>query len=381
MKITYGRQEIREEDISAVVETLKSDFLTQGPKVTEFEKIVAEKHNVNYAVAFSNGTTALHACYHVFGVKEGDEVISPAVTFAASSNGALYCGAKSVLCDINLETFCIDIDQIELKISEKTRVITPVSLGGYPVDLKRVKEIAEKNNLYVLYDAAHAIGSNRDGDFGLKYADLAILSFHPVKHIATGEGGMVLTNDQGLYDKLCTFRTHGITKNSALFKNEADGDWYYEMQELGQNYRMCDILAALGVSQVNRLEENVVSRNKIADRYENELGKVKGITLPPTAPVGSLHAYHLYPILFENLEIKKFVFEYMRNKNIFCQVHYVPLNFMPYYQEKFGYAKGDFPNSEDYYYRALSIPMFHSMRDEEQTYIIETLKEALSSYR
>lgn len=380
MKITYGRQEIKEEDIHAVVETLKSDFLTQGPKITEFEQIVAEKHNAKYAVAFSNGTTALHACYHVFGIKEGDEVISPAVTFAASSNGALYCGATSVLCDIDPETFCIDIDQIEGKITDKTKVLTPVSLGGYPVDLKRVREIADKYDLRVLYDAAHAIGSNRDGDFGLNYADLAILSFHPVKHIATGEGGMVLTNNKELYDALCSFRTHGITKNPDLFKNDPDGEWYYEMQELGQNYRMCDILAALGVSQVKRLEENVAARNKVATRYAEELADVEGIELPPRAGLDSLHSYHLYPIRFENLAVKKYVFEYMKKRNIFCQVHYVPLNFMPYYQEQFGYAKGDFPNAEEYYFRALSIPMFHSMNNEEQTYIIATLKEALASY-
>lgn len=380
-KIPYGKQSITEEDISAVVEVLKSDFLTQGPKLKEFEKNVAEYHKAKYAVAFANGTAALHGAYYAAGITSGDEIITSPVTFAASANGAVYLGAKPVLVDIDLNTNCIDIKKIEENITEKTKVITPVSLAGFPVDLKPIREIADRYNCHIIHDAAHAIGSKRNGTFGLEYADMAILSFHPVKHITTAEGGMVLTNNEELYKKLSLFRTHGITKDPEMLIDK-DGPWYYEMQDLGYNYRMADINAALGVEQFKRIESNLHRRNQIAKAYNDAFKDDDRYIVPPDmgfdiledSEANNVHSYHLYTLRVRRAEDRKRLFNYLHEKGVMVQIHYIPLNYQPYYQREFDYVREDFPNAKEYYNSEISLPMFHGMTDEELKYVIDTVK-------
>lgn len=381
-KIGYGRQEILDCDIEAVVDVLKSDYLTQGPKISEFEDVVADYHNAEYAVAFCNGTAALHACYSAIGVSKGDEVITSAITFAASMNGALYENATPVICDIDPQTNCIDVDEVSKNITSKTKAVCPVSFAGYPCDLKKIREVVG-NEVFIVHDAAHAIGSKRGNSFGLEYADLAILSFHPVKHITTGEGGMVLTNNKELYEKLMLFRTHGITKNPEELKRKNEGKWYHEMQSLGYNYRMCDIQATLGIEQFKRMESNLHNRNKVAKKYNEEFAKLDWIKTPPTFGLSwvdsnvtsdDLNSYHLYTILVDK-SIREEFFNYLHENGIMVQVHYLPIHMHPYYQETFGMDKLSLPNAESYYEGTISLPMFHSMSEEEQDYIIEKVKE------
>ena len=382
-KIPYGRQTITEEDIREVVDVLRSDFITQGPRINEFEKTIAEYHGAKYGVAFSNGTAALHGAYNVLQLDPGNEIITSPITFVATSNAAIYCGLKPVFADIDENTNCIDIDSIEDKITEKTRVISPVSFAGYPVDLKRIREIADRHNCYIIHDAAHATGSKRAGTFGMEYADMAILSFHPVKHIATGEGGMVLTNSEELYQRLLRFRSHGTTKDAKLLI-ENHGPWYYEMQSLGFNYRMTDIQAALGCSQFKRIETNLTDRNRIAKTYAEELGDLGFLALPPqigyeilssgTESAENIHSYHLYTVKTCSAELRKPFYDYLHEKGVMAQIHYLPVYLQPYYKEQFGYIKGECPKAEDYYSRTISIPMYHNMDREDLIYTIETIK-------
>ena len=389
--ISYGRQFIDEDDIKTVVETLKSDYMTQGPKIKEFEDKVAEYHGCKYAVAFCNGTAALHAAYYSVGLKKGDEFITSPITFAASGNGGLYLGGIPKFVDIDKDTYNIDVNKLSEAITEKTRVITPVSLAGYPVDLKTIRKIIEKTgkDIKIIHDAAHAIGALREGRNIVDYADMTILSFHPVKHVTTGEGGMVLTNNEEYYKKLCLFRTHGITRDSKeLLENH--GAWYYEMQDLGYNYRITDMQCALGITQMNKLNKSLYKRNQIAKFYEKELKNIEWLKLPLgyfskewlddekyenlKEKPKNLNSYHLFPILLENSEERKKFFDYMRENNIFVQVHYIPLHLMPYYRENFGYKKGDFPIAEDYYSREVSLPMYPTLTEEELEYIIKVIK-------
>ncbi len=382
MKIGYGKQEITSMDIDAVVETLNSDYLTQGPKITEFENVVANYHNAKYAVAFTNGTAALHACYIAIGVDKNDEVICPAITFAASMNGAMYEGAKPKFCDIDSSTNCISLEDLKNKLTDKTKVITPVSFAGYPCDLKGIREIVGDSR-YIIHDAAHAIASKRNGSFGLEFADLAILSFHPVKHITTGEGGMVLTNNKELYEKLVLYRTHGITKKTSELTKTNEGAWYHEMQVLGYNYRMCDIVASLGVSQFCRMDDNILNRNIIASKYNEKLKEFEWITIPPHFDLSwvtdgsrpdTVHSYHLYTIRVDKNLRKKF-FEFLHSKDIFVQVHYLPVNAHPYYIDNFNTSIDDHVNAKKYYEETISLPMFHSMTDQEFEYIISAITE------
>lgn len=389
--ISYGRQYIDEADVKAVVETLQSDYMTQGPKVKEFEDKVAKYHGCKYAVAFCNGTAALHGAYYAVGLKEGDEFITTPITFAASGNGALYLGGIPRFVDIDKDTYNMDITKLKGNITEKTKVITPVSLAGFPVDLKAIREIINETgkDIKIIHDAAHAIGAKRDGRNIVDYADVTILSFHPVKHVTTGEGGMVLTNDEEYYKRLCLFRTHGITRNpEELIENH--GAWYYEMQDLGYNYRITDMQCALGITQMDKLDNSLYKRNQIAKYYEEELKDIEWLKLPLgyfskewlddkkyeglKEKPENLNSYHLFPILLENSEERKRFFEYMRENNIFVQVHYIPLHTMPYYKEKYGFKKGDFPVAEDYYSREVSLPMYPTLSKEELEYIIKKIK-------
>lgn len=390
--ISYGRQFIDEDDIKTVIETLKSDYMTQGPKIKEFEDKVAEYHGCKYAVAFCNGTAALHAAYYAVGLEKDDEFITSPITFAASGNGGLYLGGIPKFVDIDKDTYNIDISKLSEAITEKTKVITPVSLAGYPVDLKTIREIIEKTgkNIKIIHDAAHAIGAKRDGRNIVDYADVTILSFHPVKHVTTGEGGMVLTNNEEYYKKLCLFRTHGITKNLDELE-ENQGAWYYEMQDLGYNYRITDMQCALGITQMNKLNRSIYKRNQIAKFYEKQLKDIEWLKLPLgyfskdwlaeekykdlKEKPENLNSYHLFPILLENAEERKRFFDYMRENNIFVQVHYIPLHLMPYYRKKFGFKKGDFPVAENYYSREVSLPMYPTLTKEELEYIIKVIKK------
>lgn len=381
--IPYGKQEINQEDIDAVVAVLKSDFLTQGPCVFEFEEKFADYIGAAYAVAVANGTAALHLCTLALGVNSGAKVITTPITFAASANCIKYCGGEVVFVDIDPETSLMDLDKLYLllKASPKGTYsgIVPVDFAGYPVNLERVRAIADEFGLWIIEDACHAPGGYFIDSKGKKqncgnghYADLAIFSFHPVKHIATGEGGMITTNDKALYEKLLLLRTHGITKEVDRFCNNPEvieqGGWYMEMQALGYNYRLSDIQAALGISQLYRANDNLEKRKKIARIYDKAFAGTK-VKILNNNKKNYSHAYHLYVIQVEN---RKALYDYLRKNNIFSQVHYIPVHLMPYYQQ-FGWGVGDMPEAEKYYEGCLSIPMFPSLSFSEQSFVIETI--------
>lgn len=377
--ISYGRQNITQEDIDLVIKTLKSDYLTQGPMVKEFEEKFAKYVGAKYAVAVTNGTDALHLCNLVLGVKPGHKVITTPITFVASANATLYAGGEIDFVDINPDTYTIDLDKVEEKLEKAPKGtyqgIVPVDFAGYPVDVERLRRIADKYNIWIIEDACHAPGayfidSTKQKQFCGNGAnsDLQIFSFHPVKHIATGEGGMVTTNTKELYNKLKLLSSHGITKNID-FLEENHGGWYYEMQDLGYNYRLSDINCALGVSQLKRATEGVIKRNKIAEKYNLVFKEIEAIKTPYVS-ANFYHAYHLYIIQVAD---RKGLYNYLKEHHIFAQVHYVPVHLHPYYKNK-GWKKGDFPIAEAYYEKALSLPIFPSLKDEEQAFVIEKIK-------
>ena len=377
--IPYGKQFISEEDIAAVTETLKSDFLTQGPKIGEFEKKFAAYIGSDFAVAVSNGTAALHLCALALNVNEDSKVITTPITFAASANCVRYCGGEVVFADIDPETALIDIDQVKslLEASPKGTYhgIIPVDFAGYPVNLEHLRKLADEYNLWIVEDACHAPGGFFTDTKGVRqncgngiYADLAIFSFHPVKHIACGEGGMITTNSKELYEKLLLLRTHGITKDPLLL-HKNDGGWYYEMQELGYNYRLPDMNAALGISQLKRAEENLERRKEIAKKYDDAFAGTNIQLIKPAE--GYDHAYHLYII---QVAKRKELYDYLKKHDIFAQVHYIPVHQQPYYQQ-LGYSKEAYPYANNYYKNCLSIPMFPSLTDREQDFVIEKILE------
>lgn len=372
--IPYGRQHITEEDLQAVITTLTSDFLTQGPAIADFEKKFAEYTGAKYAVAVSNGTAALHLCALALGVDENTNVITTPITFAASANCIKYCGGNVTFADINIENATIDLEKVKEILASAPKGtyqgIIPVDFAGYPVNMEEVRKLADEYGLWVIEDACHAPGgffidSKGEKQFcgNGKYADLAIFSFHPVKHIACGEGGMITTNSKELYDKLILLRTHGITKDPALME-ENHGGWYYEMQELGYNYRLTDFQAALGSSQLSRADKGLERRRAIAKKYDEAFAGTHIQPLIPHAQNG--HAYHLYVIESED---RKGLYDHLRNANIFAQVHYIPVHTLPYYQKQ-GYKKGDFPIAEAYYQQCLSLPMYPTITDDELDYVI-----------
>lgn len=378
--IPYGRQNITQEDIDAVVQTLTSDFLTQGPKVAEFEKAFANYVGSEYAVAVSNGTAALHLCALALKVREGTNVITTPITFAASANCIKYCGGNVYFADIDPETFLIDCNKLEVLIASKPvgffNGIIPVDFAGLANDLEKLKSIAKVNNLWLIEDACHAPGGYFTDSKEQKqlcgngqFADLAIFSFHPVKHIATGEGGMITTNNRTLYNELLLLRTHGITKEPNLLK-ENHGGWYYEMQELGYNYRIPDMLCSLGITQLKRADEGLAKRRAIAEKYNSAFATSNKIRIQsPTLQNG--HAFHLYIIRVEN---RLGLYNHLRQNNIFAQVHYIPVHTMPYYKS-LGFKTGDFPIAESYYEECLSLPMYPTLSVEEQEFVISKIKE------
>lgn len=384
--IPYGRQNITDEDIQAVIETLKSDYLTQGPKIKEFEDAFAEYVGAKYAVAVSNGTAALHLCAMAMEAKEGDKVITTPITFAASANCVRYCGGEVIFGDIDPETYLLDIHSVKalLKAAPKGtyKGIIPVDFAGRAINLEEYRKVADEYGLWIIEDACHAPGGyfiNSKNEKELcgcgKYADLAIFSFHPVKHIASGEGGMITTNNPLLHEKLLMLRTHGITKNESLYVNtiefaggtEAYPSWYMEMQELGYNYRITDFQAALGISQLKRADEGLRRRGEIAATYFAAFNN-KDFIFGQSGIVAG-HAYHLYII---EVEDRLGLYNYLRTKNIFAQIHYIPCHLMPYYRG-FGWKEGDRLNSEKYYRHCISLPMYPTLKKEEQQFVIESV--------
>ncbi|MHB1105271.1 MAG: UDP-4-amino-4,6-dideoxy-N-acetyl-beta-L-altrosamine transaminase [Lutibacter sp.] len=394
--IPYGRQNITAEDIKAVVETLQSDYLTQGPKILEFEKAFAKYIGSKYAVAVANGTAALHLCTLALDVKEGDKVITTPITFAASANCVRYCGGDVVFSDIDPETYLLDIEKVRILLEASPKGtykgIIPVDFAGRAVDLEAFKKLANEFGLWIIEDACHAPGGffkdsneNTHNCGNGMFADLAIFSFHPVKHIASGEGGMITTNDEALYEKLLQLRTHGIVKDEskyinspsfasgleesqyAMLNSQAYPNWYMEMQTLGFNYRLTDFQAALGLSQLNRADEGLEKRKQIAQTYLNAF-KDKSF-LKGQSGVIEGHAYHLYIL---EVEDRLGVYNYLREHHIFAQIHYIPCHLMPYYKQ-FGWEEGDMSNAENYYKNCLSLPMYPTLTSEEQQFVIDTI--------
>ncbi|MGA2910173.1 MAG: UDP-4-amino-4,6-dideoxy-N-acetyl-beta-L-altrosamine transaminase [Candidatus Microgenomates bacterium] len=377
MNIPYGRQTISKSDIKAVVDTLNSEYLTTGPKIKEFEEKFAKLVNVKYAVAVSNGTAALHLACLAAGLKQGDELITSPMTFAASANCALYCGARPVFVDIKEENGLIDEKLIEKKITSKTKIVIPVHYGGLPCDMKKIKDIARKHKLVVIEDACHSLGSRYKGTKigDCTYSDMAVFSFHPVKHITTGEGGMITTNSKEFYEKLLILRTHGITKDSGKLINQNEGSWYYEMQELGYNYRITDLQCALGISQLGRVNQFVEKRISIAKRYYEAFAGVNEIqVIKPDK--GYKNAYHLYIVKVKDKETRLNLFNRLKENGIFCQVHYIPVYWHPYYQE-LGYKKGICPIAEEFYERIISIPIYPGLGYSEQQKVIGVITSFL----
>ena len=377
--IPYGHQHITDEDIQAVIETLKSDYLTQGPKIIEFEQAFARYVGAKYAVAVSNATAGLHLAATALQVRSGDKVIVTPITFAASANCIRYCNGMVVFCDIDPDTYLMDIKKLrrllETNPPSTFKGIVPVDFAGYPHQMEEFRQLADEYGLWILEDACHAPGgyfidSNGEKQFcgNGKFADVTVFSFHPVKHIATGEGGMVTTNDKELFDRLSLLRTHGITKNPACL-HENHGGWYYEMQELGYNYRLTDFQAALGLSQLKRADEGLKRRQKIAVRYNEAFKRIADIQTPYASP-DVFHAYHLYII---HVPDRLDLYNYLHENGIYAQVHYIPLHLMPYYREQ-GNKPGDLPVAEKYYSRCLSLPMFPTLTDEEQEYVIKKIE-------
>lgn len=375
MYIPYGRQCLDEEDIQEVVETLRSDFLTTGPRVQEFEKMVAEYVGTKYAVAVSNGTAALHLACMAAGIGEGDEVITTPITFVASSNCVLYCGATPVFADINPRTYNIDVNEIEKHITEKTKAIIAVHFTGQPCEMDKIHEIADRHHLMVIEDAAHALGADYRGRKVGSISDMTTFSFHPVKHITTGEGGMITTNDKELYDKLMLYRTHGITRNHELMEH-CDGDWYYQQIALGYNYRITDIQCALGISQLRKLDQFVEKRRSLVERYNQAFSDNEHI-ITPYQEEGCHNSYHLYVVQLKGVDRKK-VFDNMRKAGIGVNVHYIPVYTQPYYTayyQKKHLEQPVCPNAIQYYENAISLPLYPELTVEQQDYVIGVLEK------
>lgn len=374
--IPYARQCIGRDDIDAVSRTLASDWLTQGPRVEEFERSVASWCGARYAVAVNSGTTALHIACLAAGIAPGDEAITSPITFVASSNCIAYCGAKPVFADIDEETVNIDPREFVRKLSKRTKAVIPVHFAGHPADLAAIRDAAAKRRLTVIEDAAHALGAEyRASKIGsCEYSDMTTLSFHAVKHITTGEGGMVLTNRKDLYDKLVMFRSHGITRDREKLCNKKPGSWYYEMQELGFNYRLTDIQSSLGMQQLKKLARFLKRRREIARMYSGLLRDVEGVTIPREHG-DVVSSWHIYCIQVAGERDR--IFDELRRRGVGVNVHYIPVHLQPYYRKRYGYRRGDYPAAERYYDRAITLPLFPSMTDRDVWYVVESVKKSV----
>lgn len=374
--LPYGRQSIDDRDVDAVCKVLKSDFLTQGPAIEAFEQKILGLVGAKYAVAFNSATSALHGAYYAAGVTAGDVVLTSPMTFAATANAALYLGAEPLFADIKINNGNIDPESVKARLTPKVKVITGIDFGGHACDVDELRAIAKQANAVFIQDSAHSLGGTYKGKQVGTLADMSIFSFHPVKTIATGEGGMVVTDNPVFAEKLRMFRTHGITKDAAKYQFANEGPWYHEMQELGYNYRMCDIQAALGTSQLDRLPQFVARRRAIAAAYRKLLSGSEWYTcLDEAADVES--AYHLFPILVNKqpyAKHRKLIFEHLHSLNVGVQVHYIPVYKHPYYQNHVGNA--ECPVAEEFYSRVFSLPMFPAMSDDDVVYVVSALAEA-----
>ncbi|MGG7094087.1 UDP-4-amino-4,6-dideoxy-N-acetyl-beta-L-altrosamine transaminase [Shewanella indica] len=385
--IPYGKQDINQQDIDSVVNVLKSDFLTQGPQVPAFERALIDHTGATYALAVNSATSALHIACLALGLGEGDWLWTSPITFVASANCGLYCGAQVDFVDIDPSTYNMCPKQLEEKLikakaeGKLPKVVVPVHLCGQPCDMEAIANLAKEYNFKVIEDASHAIGGKYKG-FPIgncEYSDITVFSFHPVKIVTTAEGGAVMTNQKALADKVALLRSHGITRDPAQMKGESHGSWYYEQIDLGFNYRMTELQAALGVSQMQRLEEFISSRHKLARIYDEKLKN-----LPIILPFQLENTYsglHLYVIRLQLNKIEKThkqVFEELREKGVGVNLHYIPVHMQPYYKSM-GFSCGDFPEAEKYYQDAISIPMFHGMTSEQQEKVVAVLSEVLVS--
>ncbi|SEH88119.1 UDP-4-amino-4,6-dideoxy-N-acetyl-beta-L-altrosamine transaminase [Halobacillus karajensis] len=377
--LPYGRQSIDDQDIESVVAALQSDYITTGPEIDAFEKGLADYVGASYAVAFSNGTAALHAACFAAGITNGDEVITTPLTFVASANCVLYTGGKPVFADVNPKTYNIEPSSIESLITPRTKAIIPVDFTGQPADYDQIKAIADKYRLVIIEDAAHALGAGYKGKKVGSYSDMTMFSFHPVKHITTGEGGVITTNNRKYYEKLMMFRTHGITRDPAKLL-EKRHPWEYEMQFLGFNYRMTDLQAALGSSQLKKMDSFVAKRKAYVKAYNQSFRKMENILTPTQLP-GTDSSYHLYVIRLSGplKGLRKEVFEALRAENIGVNVHYMPVHTQPYYKNR-GYTKGMCPIAEKVYEQIISLPLFPGMTDEDAADVVKAVKKVMAYY-
>lgn len=380
--IFYGHQYIDEKDIGAVKEVLSSDFLTCGPKIPELEKRICEVTGAKYAVAVSNGTAALHVACLATGIGTGDEVITTPITFAASANCVLYCGGTPVFADINPETYNIDPEDIERKITSRTKAVIAVDFTGQAVEVDRIREICTKHNLIFIEDAAHSLGTKYNGNPVGSLADLTTFSFHPVKTVTGGEGGIITTNDEDLYQRLLLYRTHGITREECFMQNEVDGPWYYEQIDLGYNYRITDMQAALICSQMDKLPMFAKRREEIVEMYDRAFSEMPEIYVQKEI-VESDTVRHLYIIRLQLDKLKanrRQIFEALKAENIHCNVHYIPVYYFPYY-EKLGYKRGLCAQAEKLYEEILTIPLYYGMSDEDVQSVIDGVRKVIAYYK
>lgn len=394
--IPYGRQSLDDADIDAVVDVLKSDWLTQGDKIEKFEKSIAEQCGAKYVVVCSSGTAALHLAYLALGISADDVIVTSPITFLATANAARYLGANVVFSDVEAETANLSLESLktvyENQKKNKPKLVVPVHFAGHPVDIKDINEFAKKNGMFVVEDAAHALGAeyfcdNQTYKVGsCKHSDMTTFSFHPVKHITTGEGGAITTNDSNLYKRLLKIRNHGISKEEFVFPEQAYSNnelnpWYYEMQLLGYNYRITDIQCALGLSQIKKLSTFVERRREIANMYRDELSKkLSSIAVPLQEKKNNKSSYHLFPVKIDYKQFGKTRAEVMnalRDKGVGTQVHYIPLYHQPYYSEITTQDKNSFSNTEEYYEKCLSLPMFPAMSDEDVFHVVKSLESIL----
>lgn len=381
--IPYGHQDVTAADIDAVVDVLKSDYLTQGPVVPRFERRAAEHVGATHAVATNNATSALHLACRALDLGPGDRLWTSPITFVASANCALYCGAKVDFVDIDSRTYNMDPDALEAKLEQSKannnlpKIVVPVHLAGQSCDMRAIHALAQRYGFRIIEDASHAIGGKYQNHYigDCRYSDITVFSFHPVKIITTAEGGMVLTNDDALAEKMELLRSHGITRDPTLITHPPDGPWYYQQIDLGYNYRMTELQAALGVSQIQRLDQYVARRHEIAQRYDKQLSGLP-LILPWQHP-DAWSAFHLYIIRVQsapNMRGRGEVYSALRAANIGVNVHYIPVHLQPWYQQ-FGFKQGDFPQAENYYAEAISLPLFPTLTEPEQDHVIKTLHE------
>lgn len=376
-KFNYGKQFLDFGDIWEVIKTLRSDFLTQGPKVAEFENTICKYTGAKYAVTVANATAGLHIAMMALDIGSGDEVITSPITFLASANCALYVGASPKFVDIDSSTACIDVKKLEQAITQKTKVIIPVHFAGQSCDMRAIKAIADKHNLFVVEDSAHAIGSDYlSKKVGCcEFSDMSIFSFHPVKNMTTGEGGVITTNNEKLYKKLLLLRSHGMTKDQQILTKN-DGPWYYEMHEFGFNYRLTDIQASLGISQLKKIEKFKKRRRGIVEFYKKSFLNDERFSFLEEKNYAN-SCFHLFPLLinFDKIKIsKKDLFLKLQENGLHLQVHYIPVHLQPFYQ-KLGFKEGDFPNAEEYYKKTISLPVYYGLSDGDLSVVVNIIKQ------